>query len=451
MIRILSISLSLLIWLFPKNSAAQTPIKGVKYAFSIEEALTFAKNNNIQVKNSLLAVQSQKETNREITAGALPNISFNANLMDYLKLPVSLIPGDFFPGGTPGTFIPVQFGTKYNSTLGFQLQQTLFDGQVFIGLQARKTSIDFQLKNVEVTEELIKANIHKVYYQLVASKTQIAILDANIVRLQQLEKDTKTLYQNGFAEKLDQDKVSIQLTNLETEKLKAENSIQIGYLGLKTLLGMRPQDTLVLTDKITDVQLESDLLTDTSFQYADRKEYQYLEIAKKLNEFNIRRYELSYLPTLNLTGGYNKNAQRRTFDFFAKGGDWFTTSFLGLNLSFNIFNGFARNARLAKSKIDLRQTNYQIDNLKKTIDSEIEQAKLNFITAQQTLKFQKKNMELAEKVYGQTRKKYEVGTGSSIEISSAQTDLIAAQNNYLSALYGAIVARVDYRKAIGKL
>ena len=106
---------------------------------------------------------------------------------------------------------------------------------------------------------------------------------------------------------------------------------------------------------------------------------------------------------------------------------------------------------MAKSKIDLRQTNYQIDNLKKTIDSEIEQAKLNFITAQQTLKFQKKNMELAEKVYGQTRKKYEVGTGSSIEISSAQTDLIAAQNNYLSALYGAIVAKVDYLKAIGKL
>jgi outer membrane protein TolC len=60
-------------------------------------------------------------------------------------------------------------------------------------------------------------------------------------------------------------------------------------------------------------------------------------------------------------------------------------------------------------------------------------------------------MELAEKVYSQTRKKYEGGTGSSIEISAAQTDLITAQNNYMAALYGAIVARVDYRKATGKL
>lgn len=451
MIRFLKISLLASITLFTvETGIAQTTPKSARYALSVEEALTFAKNNNIQVKNALLAVQMQKETNREFTSGALPSVSFNANLMDYLKLPVSLIPGEIF-GGTPGTFIPVQFGTKYNSTLGFQLQQTLFDGQVFIGLQARKTSIDFQLKNVEVTEELIKANIYKVYYQLVASRTQIAILDANILRLQQLEKDTKALYQNGFAEKLDQDKVSIQLTNLQTEKLKAQNSIEIGYLGLKTLIGMRPQDTLELTDKITDNQLEGDILSDTAFRYGDRKEFQYLELARKLNEYNIRRYQLSYLPTLNLTGGYNKNAQRSTFDFFAKGGDWFTTSFLGLNLSFQLFNGFARDARLAKSRIELRQTNYQIDNLKKTIDSEIEQARLNFITAQNTLKFQKKNMELAEKVYSQTRKKYEVGTGSSIEISAAQTDLITAQNNYMAALYGAIVARVDYRKATGKL
>jgi outer membrane protein len=343
MIRFLKIPLIALSTLFTVQPAfAQTTPKSTRYAFSIEDALTFAKNNNIQVKNALLAVQMQKETNREITSGALPSVSFNGNLMDYLQLPVSLIPGEIF-GGTPGTFIPVQFGTKYNSTLGFQLQQTLFDGQVFIGLQARKTSVDFQLKNLEVTEELIKANIYKVYYQLVASRTQIAILDANIVRLQQLEKDTKTLYQNGFAEKLDQDKVSIQLTNLQTEKLKAQNSIEIGYLGLKTLIGMRPQDTLELTDKITESQLEGDILSDTAFRYEDRKDFQYLELAKKLNEFNIRRYQLSYLPTLNLTGGYNKNAQRRTFDFFAKGGDWFTTSFLGLNLSFQLFNGFKAN------------------------------------------------------------------------------------------------------------
>ena len=433
----------------PRSASGQAP-KVNHYAFSIQQALDYAKANNVQVKNALLNVQAQNETNREITAAALPSINGSGNLMNYLELPVSLLPGEIV-GQPAGTYLPVRFGTKYNSTIGIQLQQTLFDGQVFVGLQARKTSVDFQLKNVEVTEELIKANIYKVYYQLVASKTQIQILDANIQRLEKLENDTRILYKNGFAEKLDEDKVSIQLTNLNTEKIKALNSIEIGYLGLKTLLGMPAKDTLELTDKITEGQIEANILADTGFQYQDRKEYQYLELAKKLNEYNIKRYQLSYLPILSLTAAYNKNAQRNTFDLFVKDGDWFTTSFVGFNLSVPIFSGFAKDARVAKSRIDLRQTNNQLENLRNTIDNEVQQSRINFNTAQNTLRFQKKNMELAEKVYNQTRKKYEIGTGSNIEISAAQTDLITAQNNYLSALYGAIVARIDYLKATGKL
>ena len=65
--------------------------------------------------------------------------------------------------------------------------------------------------------------------------------------------------------------------------------------------------------------------------------------------------------------------------------------------------------------------------------------------------FQKKNMELAETVYNQTKKKFEVGTGSNTEISSAQTDLITAQTNYVSALYNAIIAKVDYLKMCDRL
>ena len=59
--------------------------------------------------------------------------------------------------------------------------------------------------------------------------------------------------------------------------------------------------------------------------------------------------------------------------------------------------------------------------------------------------------DLAEKVYNQTKKKFDSGTGSNTEISTAQTDLITSQTNYVSALYNAIIAKVDYLKATGKL
>ncbi|NCT94360.1 MAG: TolC family protein [Chitinophagaceae bacterium] len=419
------------------------------HAFTIQQCIDYAAKNNVQVKNALLNVQVQQQTNRDITAAALPTVTGSVGGNDYLQLPVSLLPGEVF-GQPAGTFIPVRFGTKYNASATIQLQQLLFDGQVFIGLQARETSIQFQNKNREVTEEAIKTNIYKIYYQLVASKTQIDLLDANINRLAKLEHDTRELYKNGFVEKLDLDKIAVQVANLQTEKLKALNSIDMGYLGLKTLMGMPAKDTLVLTDKLSDDEIKKDFSLDTAYNYSDRKEFQYMQLGKKLNEFNIKRYQLSYLPTVSLTGAYTKNAQRNKFDFFGKG-DWFTTSYIGLNVSIPIFDGLAKDARIKKARLELKQTENQIDNLKLSIDNEVTQARLNFRTALATMNFQRKNMDLAESVYTQTKKKYEIGTGSNTEITAAQTDLVTAQTNYINALYTAIIARVDYLKATGKL
>lgn len=101
--------------------------------------------------------------------------------------------------------------------------------------------------------------------------------------------------------------------------------------------------------------------------------------------------------------------------------------------------------------MELTQTNNQIDNLQLSIDNEVAQARINFRSAISTMNYQKKNMDLAEDVYNQTKKKYEIGSGSNTEITSAQTDLVTAQTNYINALYTAIIAKVDYLKAIGKL
>jgi outer membrane protein TolC len=68
-----------------------------------------------------------------------------------------------------------------------------------------------------------------------------------------------------------------------------------------------------------------------------------------------------------------------------------------------------------------------------------------------TMDSQKQNIQLAEKVYNSTKKKYEQGLGSNLEIFTAQTELRTAQNNYYSSLYDAITAKIDYQKATGKL
>lgn len=440
-----------------------------RHELSVKQAVEYAAKNNSQVKNAVVDVDIQTQTNREITAMAYPQLNGNIGATYNPNVAVQVFP-NFIAAGTYGVltqegvkggsgnpivsptdfgFIQAQFGTKYNANAGVNLDQILFDGQVFIGLKARKTTIDFSRKNVEVTQEQIKANIHKIYYQLVVSKTQIELLDANIARLEKLLSDTREIYKNGFAEKLDVDKVSVQIANLQTERLTALNAIQNGYYGLKLLMGMPIRDSLVLTDTLSDQQIKDGVLENGDYKYADRKEFQYAELGRKLGEFNIRRYRLAKLPTASLNAGYSKFAQRNQFDFYK--GEYFTASSISLRINVPIFNGFANDARIRRAELELQQNLNNIENLRLQIDNEVEQARTNFSSAIATMDYQKKNLELAVQVYEQTKKKYEMGLGSNIEITAAQTDLKGAQTNYINSLYDAIIARIDFLKATGKL
>jgi outer membrane protein len=440
------------------------------YKMSVKEAVDFAAKNSRQVKNALIGIDLQNQTNREITANAYPQITASGNATYYPNVAIQRFP-NFIAAATYGVlqqegvkngngdaitapndlgFIEAQFGTKYTATGGVDFNQLLFDGQVFVGLQARRTSMEFARKTAQVTQEQIKANVHKIYYQILAGQQQISTIDANINRFEDLLNDTKELFNNGFAEKLDVSKAEVSLTNLKTEKLRTQNRIQAAYLGLKLLLGMPVKNEIVLTDTLPE-QIFTEEVVDAKFQYNDRVEYEQLQLNKRLNEYNIKRYKLSYLPTLSIAANYYKVAQRNTFNFFKAGEEWFPSSSIALRINVPIFDGFAKAARVKTAKLQLQQTQNNLENLELSIDKEIAEARINLRSATATMEYQKKNMQLAEQVYNQTKLKYEQGLGSNLEVTNSQTELTTAQNNYYAALYDAIVSRVDYLRVTGKL
>jgi len=427
------------------SGAAQGP---QLHEFSLTQAIDYAAKNSVMVKNALLDLQIQQQSNRATTSEALPQITGNLGVTDNVKIPTTLIPGEFV-GQPAGTFVPLQFGTQYNANAGITLKQVLFDGQVFVGLQARQASLDFYQKKQEITEQMLRANIEKVYYQLLISKSQIVQIDANITNQQELLHNSTEMFKNGFAEQLDVDKSNVQLANLQTEKIQLELNISNGYLGLKVLMGMPVKDSLRLTDSLTYDMIRDATLSD-EYKYGDRRDYQLLQVNKKLNEYDISRYKKMYIPTASLTANYSQNQYSNKFDLTQKG-SWFPSAYIGLNINVPIFDGFFKDANVKQAKLKLRQTENNIDSLKIRIDNDVKQAQLRFSAALATLDFQKKNMDLSDRVYSQTRKKYDQGLGSNTEITTALADQKTAQANYFNALYSAIVARVDYLNAIGKL
>lgn len=426
----------------PAATAARTI-----HEFSLAEAVDYAAKNSVLVKNALLDYQIQVQSNRATTSQALPQVTGNLGITDYIQIPTTLIPGEFI--NQPGTFIPVKFGTKWNSTGGVTLQQVLFDGQVFVGLQARQASLDYYRKRQEITEQMLRANIHKIYYQLLIGKWQIDQIDANIANQESLLHNSTEMFKNGFAEQLDVDKATVQLANLESEKIQTVYNISNGYLGLKVLMGMPVQDSVRLTDTLTYDMVRDAVLND-NYKYTDRRDYQLLQINRQLNEYDVKRYKKEYIPTAKLNANYAQNQYVNTFDLGQKN-SWYPQSYFGVVVNIPIFDGFYKDANVRQAKLKLQQTMNNMDSLKNRIDNDVEEAQLRFTAALATLEYQKKNMDLSERVYAQTRKKYEQGLGSNQEITTALSDQKTAQANYFNALYSAIAARVDYLNAIGKL
>lgn len=442
----------------------------VKHEFSMQQSIDYAEKNNAVVKNALLDIQIQQQQNRGITAAAYPQLNGSFNTQYNPNVTVQSFPDFFSPavygvlvneGVKDGSGNPIKmpenfgliqaaFGTKWTANAGVTLSQILFDGQVFVGLQARRTSIDYRVQSAEVTKLQIRTNVSKVYYQLSISGIQIQLIDANIARADKLLNDTRKLFENGFAEKLDVDRASVQLTNLQSQKQTTVNSISNGYLGLKLLMGMPIHDTLVLTDSVTSENIQEGSLSDGAYKFEDRPDFRTLATYGKLQEYNVRRYKLSKIPTASLDAGYSKLAQREKFNIFSNA-PWFTSSYIGLTINVPIFGGFVKDAAVKQAQLELQQVNNNIDYLKLQIQQEVDSSITSYNNAVITMNSQKKNLGLATQVYDLTKKKYESGLASATDISNAQSDLTTAQSNYVIALYSAALAKIDYLRATGKL
>jgi len=186
--------------LFIGGSRAQSDSMPGKHAFTLKQAIDYARKNNVQVKNALLDIQRQQQVNREVTAMAYPHLNASISTVFNPGIATTVLPNFISPStyqvlinegvrngsGNPIQmpadfgFIEAQFGTRYSANAAVSLSQILFDGQVFVGLLARKATIEFATQNAAVTEEMIVANVAKVYYQLVVSRTQVELIDSNL-------------------------------------------------------------------------------------------------------------------------------------------------------------------------------------------------------------------------------------------------------------------------------
>ena len=420
--------------------------------FSLSESIQYANENSSVVKTSNLQIESAKAQVLEYKSIGIPKANIGVDYNYYLQLPTQLIPADAFllPGMPPpqDKYLEAQFGTKNNLNLSFNLNTLIFDGSYFVGLRAANGLLRLTRKQAEYEQYEIKDQITKAYLAVLLVEESNLIIDRNINNLLSLFEETNALWQNGLVERLDVDRLSLSLSNLNQEKEILQRQLDLAKTALKFQMNYPLEANITLSDSLESLLVS---ITDRSADGLDinnRLEKQIMDQNLYLNELNTKRFKAGYVPTLRAFALHQQTLQRDDlFDGDAPG--FFPATILGVQLNVPVFDGMEKTAKIRKSKIDEELIKIQISDFERSVELQVRNAKTNLSNAKARLATQKENETLAQKILNTTMIKYKEGVGSSLEISQAEQELYRTQSAKITALYELIVAKTELEKALG--
>lgn len=438
----------LLVMILSNQAISQDVLK-----LTLQESLNFALENNADAKNAQLETLIAKAQIIERRSEGLPQINATYDVTHNAAIPVVFVPneGAFAQPDVDSDVLPLRLGVNYSSALVIQATQMIFDGSYFVGLKAARTYKMLTEFDKEKTENDVKESVKKAYFTVLVNDRRKELVTANLNRLDTLLKETTAMYEAGFAEKIDVSRIKVQRNNIKTELDKVLAAYDISVELLKLQAGIPLEYQIELTESLVELNQQEDLNTLIEFEGTRRVEIDQLKTNMDLVQLDLKFTSSNYIPKLDFFGTYQRNSAAQSTGLIWERDRWVTGAFIGARLNIPIFDGLMKSSQIQQKRQQLNQLKNQEFFLEENIAIEKFQAKLNLTNSIQALKVQEENRELAMEVFSMAKIKYEEGVGSNLEVVEADSALKEAETNYFSALYDALIAKVDLEKALGLL
>jgi len=409
--------------------------------FSLQSAQKFAVESSYETKRTRLNIQAAQKKVRETVLTGFPQLSSAIGYMNNLELATVLIP-NFFEGKFDEK-IPVQFGTQHNANVNFTLNQLLFNGSYIVGLKTSKIFRQLADRNHEKTQLDILEIVTNTYYLILVAEESERILSSNLENLEKTHYEIRERYKEGFVAETDADLVQIGVTKLKNGLQAIVRQKEIAYKLLKFQMGLELDEQIVLTDKLEDILQQIDIseTEDAEFSLEQNIDYRLLETQEKLSEMALKNEKAKYFPTISAFYSFQWNAFRDDFNFFNFNENWFRTQILGININMPIFTSGVQKAKVAQASIALEQAQNAKIQASQGLVVEEASARLDLDTAYENYLNTKENMELSKKVYDATLFKYNEGVASSLDLTQAHDQYLAAQSDFIQAISGLLTAK----------
>ena len=413
-------------------------------SLSLDDAVEYGIENNRRLQNAERDVQIAYKQRWETIAIGLPNVTLDLNYLNYLELPTSLIPAEFF-GGQKGDFAEIQFGTEQSAIGSVKLEQLLFDGSWIVGLEYSKIYLNISENLYEKTLLEVRESTVKLYSLVVTLDEGIILLKETLENFKKDLFEVTELYKNGFEEVENVEQIKITIAQAELSLLQAKKTRDNQLNLLKLVLGINLEDTIILSTSIDDFIAENIIFSNSFDEFNTNKN---IDVKISQNNFDTKRIEYKLekskkLPKVSgfISGTYT--GYNNEFDFTNKSQNWFGSSVLGINLEIPVFNAFKLNTSSQRAKIAMNQAMTNLEEQEERVKAQVQQKLKEYQIAIQTLSVSEQNMNLAMSIEEKNSIKFFEGIVSSFELRQAQLQLLDSQQKYLNSVLELISIKTE--------
>lgn len=420
---------------------AQSPALQLSLKQAVDIAL--APEGNTRVKLAEEAIRQAEARSAESRAALLPNLDSSItdeNQTRNLKAFGFQFPNVPVLGFTIPTFVgPFDvFDARANANMN------IFDFSAIRNYQASKVAIEAVKAENQGTRDQVTDQVARAYLTGLRAEAALDTAKANVELSEALLKLAQSQKNIGTGTGIEVTRAEVQLANDRQRQLVAENDVVRAHLQLLKVIGLKLDNPVELTGKLTYIPAENmEVAQALATARENRSELKAQERREQSAKLSYSAVKFERLPSLGAFGDYgtigtsiNNAVPTRTF---------------GASLRIPVFDGGRRDARRAESASAYRQEQIRTADLRDQIDLDVRVALDSLRSADGQVKAAEEGLKLAENELAQAQRRYRAGVTNSIEVTDAQTRLDRARDNRIAALYNYNLARIDLGSATGTI
>ena len=425
--------LSQIIWAEDHVMAATkpmaTPQVPAQLSLSLSEAQDYAVATNRTLRNADLAVQKAYAQRWQTIASMLPQLDMSWAFQSMMGYEMVL-------GGMP-------IAMNDNGTLGVTASVGI-NGQAIVGALLNNIAIDMQKLNLQQSEDNLRANVKSSYASVLVLEDVVKLLDASLKNIEDLAAMTQRSVDVGVAEQTTADQIQVRVNTLKNNINANKRSTQLAINALKVLLNVPVETELTLTSKLDDMLSAEAILQLLGKDFVLENNLSYQTLAKnvELAKTNVHMAGWAYGPTIAVGYQYSEKS------YFGKkeGFNMTPPNALSVSVSMPLWSSGKRAAGVVEKKIALEEARNTFAETTDNLGIQNEQLRYNVQNGYETYLTEKDNMDVTQRIFESTTKKFNQGVASNLELVNASNDLITAQSTYVQAVLSLVNAQVELEK-----